>query len=144
MENNELQNSSNFNDNNIEIPFENLLKQQTIQINNSFHKKNMVEFHFDGTQPLYNREIIAYHMDEKINHQIIIKTLKFLPNFQKGCLFHSDQGSQYIAKAIQKALQVKNLIPSFSEKGQPAQNACIESFFSNLKAEFFYLEKKKI
>ncbi|WAN63376.1 IS3 family transposase, IstB [Candidatus Phytoplasma rubi] len=35
------------------------------------------------------------------------------------------------------------MISSFSEKGIPAQNACIETFFSNFKCETIYLEKRK-
>ncbi|MDC9032315.1 integrase core domain-containing protein, partial [Columbia Basin potato purple top phytoplasma] len=57
--------------------------------------------------------------------------------------FHSDQGIEYTGKIIQTTLQAKNLIPSFSEKGSPAQNACVEAFFANFKCETVYLEKRK-
>ncbi|WP_323847937.1 MAG: IS3 family transposase [Phytoplasma sp.] len=93
---------------------------------------------------LYNREIVTYNIGSKMTHEMMIQTLKSLPQSLKGCLFHSDQGSQYTSKEWQKALQAKNFIPSFSERGQPSQNACIEAFFGNLKAEFLYLEKKEL
>ncbi|WP_268849585.1 hypothetical protein [Candidatus Phytoplasma rubi] len=69
--------------------------------------------------------------------------LNQLPNLKKPALFHSDQGVEYTRKIIQNNLKEKNLISSFSEKGIPAQNACIETFFSNFKCETIYLEKRK-
>lgn len=93
---------------------------------------------------LYNREIVAYQLAEKqTNHTLVLKTLQQLPCFTQPGIFHSDQGSQYTSLGFQKVLKSKNLIPSFSEKGSPSQNACVEAFFSNLKCETFYLEKKK-
>lgn len=51
----------------------------------------------------------------------------------KGTLLHSDQGFQY------DLLQEFNMKASMSRKGNCLNNACIESFFSHLKSEYFHL-----
>ncbi|WP_323847726.1 MAG: DDE-type integrase/transposase/recombinase [Phytoplasma sp.] len=47
---------------------------------------------------LYNREIVTYNIGSKMTHEMMIQTLKPLPQSLKGCFFHSDQGSQYTSK----------------------------------------------
>ncbi|PQP78814.1 integrase, partial [Spiroplasma sp. ChiS] len=92
---------------------------------------------------LYNREIISFYLSDKKDINLVLRPLSKLPTFKQPGLFHSDQGGEFTGKLIQTTLQTKNLIPSFSEKGSPAQNACIEAFFANFKCETVYLEKKQ-
>ncbi|WP_034172258.1 SVM family protein, partial [Chrysanthemum yellows phytoplasma] len=93
MKNNELQNNSNFNDNNIEIPFENLPKQQTIQINNSFHEKNIIKFLFE-TKINLSKKLGVYdlkNLKEKYNGFLIKFNINvkqfFNTNDAKICLY---------------------------------------------------------
>ncbi|WP_308738529.1 IS3 family transposase [Candidatus Phytoplasma rubi] len=92
---------------------------------------------------LYNLEIISYYLSNKKDINLVLRTLSKLPTFKQPGLFHSDQGAEYTGKITQKTLQAKNLILSLSEKGSPAQNACVEAFFANFKCETVYLEKRK-
>ena len=48
--------------------------------------------------------------------------------------FHSDRGSQYVAKEYKKATE--NMQRSYSKKAFPWDNACIESFHSVIKREW--------
>lgn len=57
----------------------------------------------------------------------------------KGILLHSDLGSQYTSQTFEGYLSKKGMIHSFSRKGNPYDNACIESFHSTLKKEEIYL-----
>lgn len=56
----------------------------------------------------------------------------------KGILLHSDLGSQYTSQAFESYLSSKEMVHSFSRKGNPYDNACIESFHSVLKKEEIY------
>ena len=56
-----------------------------------------------------------------------------LPN--PGCIFHSDQGSQYCSGAFQAMLQEYNMRSSMSRRGQCWDNAPAESFWATLKRE---------
>ena len=51
----------------------------------------------------------------------------------KGIILHSDLGTQYTSHIFEDYLSSKGIIHSFSRKGNPYDNACIESFHSILK-----------
>ena len=55
-----------------------------------------------------------------------------------GIILHSDLGSQYTSDEFESYLQTQGMIHSFSRKGNPYDNACIESFHSVLKKEEVY------
>ena len=57
----------------------------------------------------------------------------------KGIILHSDLGSQYTSQAFEDCLSRKEILHSFSRKGNPYDNACMESFHSVLKKEEIYL-----
>lgn len=57
----------------------------------------------------------------------------------KGIILHSDLGSQYTSQWFDRFLDSKQMLHSFSRKGNPYDNACIESFHSVLKKEEIYL-----
>ena len=57
----------------------------------------------------------------------------------KGIILHSDLGSQYTSQSFEKFLASLGILHSFSRKGNPYDNACIESFHSVLKKEEIYL-----
>src|SRR5699024_1017510 len=53
----------------------------------------------------------------------------------KGLIFHSDLGTQYTSDEFEKVINQYNMTHSFSNKGNPYDNACIESFHAILKQE---------
>lgn len=57
---------------------------------------------------------------------------------QAGLLHHSDRGSQYACFRYQRLLREHGLVPSMSRKGNPYDNAVVESFFKALKVELIY------
>jgi len=50
-------------------------------------------------------------------------------------IFHSDLGTQYTSDEFAKTIKNFNMTHSFSYKGSPYDNACIESFHAILKKE---------
>lgn len=56
-----------------------------------------------------------------------------------GILLHSDLGSQYTSQVFESYLHSQGIRHSFSRKGNPYDNACIESFHSVLKKGEVYL-----
>lgn len=53
----------------------------------------------------------------------------------QGLVHHSGQGSQYSAKDYRGRLEALGITASISHKGNPKDNAVVESFFSSLKNE---------
>ncbi len=58
---------------------------------------------------------------------------------KKGIILHSGLRSQYTGLVFEDYLSRKGIQHSFSRKGNPYDNACIESFHSVLKKEEIYL-----
>jgi transposase InsO family protein len=50
-----------------------------------------------------------------------------------GCVFHSDRGSQFRARKVQRALTRHQMVGSMGQVGAAADNAAMESFFSLLQ-----------
>ncbi len=117
-------------------PYEKLCTDITYLIYGQNYEKKL---YLSAIMDLYNREIIAYTIADKQDLALVMNSLEQLKPLQKTCLFHSDQGSQYTAKRFKTILKQKGYQQSFSDVGIPSQNACIESFWSNLKGEQLYL-----
>ena len=58
----------------------------------------------------------------------------------KQFIFHTDLGSQYTSNDLKELCEKFNIIQSFSKKGCPYDNACIESFHSSIKKEEIYFD----
>ncbi len=55
-----------------------------------------------------------------------------------GLVLHSDQGSQYLSTEYKTICESNGIVISHSRKGNPLDNAVIESFHSILKKETLY------
>jgi transposase InsO family protein len=74
----------------------------------------------------------------KMTTDVVVTALDNAYQSQKahpGLILHSDLGAQYTSREVGNYLQTKNTQHSFSQKGCPYDNACIESFHAILKKE---------
>ncbi len=95
---------------------------------NNFHHKN------HGT---YSRKIIAWKLSETLEAAhvaVVVNKAKKERSISAPLVLHSDRGSQYVSKAYLDAAEGLDL--SYSKKGYPYDNACIESFHSLIKREW--------
>ena len=86
---------------------------------------------------LYSRKIIAWNLTDSMDVSCVIDTVKKAKahrNTDLPLILHSDRGSQYVSKAYRDVTQKFQL--SYSHKGYPYDNACIESFHSIIKREW--------
>lgn len=82
--------------------------------------------------------ILAESMSEYMKAELVLKTIgKAIRRWRlpKGCIFHSDRGSQYTSEKVKNLLLTNGIHQSFSRVGKPGDNAWSESFFANLKKE---------
>ena len=92
---------------------------------------------------LKTRKIIGLAMNERMTKDLVMEATKMAynkGNLNKGCIFHSDRGSQYCSKAYQEMLKDCNFVCSMSRKGNCWDNAPAESFFATLKKDLVYHE----
>ena len=86
---------------------------------------------------LYSRKIIAWTLSDTMEVACVIDAVnkaKARRNTELPLILHSDRGSQYVSKAYREAAEKFQL--SYSRKGYPYDNACIESFHSLIKREW--------
>lgn len=86
---------------------------------------------------LYSRKIIAWTLSKTLEVSCVLETINKAKSSRKLCnplIIHSDRGSQYVSDEYRKA--TSKVILSYSKKGYPWDNACIESFHSLIKREW--------
>lgn len=85
---------------------------------------------------MFSRKVIAYRIHYLAKSNLVINTLKDAFEYRdepKGVIFHSDRGAQYTSNEFLELQKSLGIIPSFSNTGNPYDNAVVESFFSHLK-----------
>jgi transposase InsO family protein len=87
---------------------------------------------------LHSRRVVGWAMANRITQDLSLAALEMAIKQRRagpGLMHHSDQGSQYTAKDYRDRLEAAKFIASMSRKGNPYDNAVVESFFSSLKNE---------
>lgn len=90
---------------------------------------------------LHTKKVVGYKFSRTMTTELVLEALENAVNAQKpepGLIVHTDLGTQYTSEAFQERLKKYEIIPSFSRKGCPYDNACIESFHATLKKEEVY------
>ncbi|WP_419152883.1 IS3 family transposase [Aeribacillus alveayuensis] len=91
---------------------------------------------------LHTKKVVGYKFSRKMTTEIVLEALQNAIQDQKpdaGLIVHTDLGTQYTSETFQELLKKHEMISSFSRKGCPYDNACIESFHAILKKEEVYL-----
>lgn len=87
---------------------------------------------------LASKKIIGYAYAKRMTAELAVKAVANACLNVKdttGIILHSDLGTQYTSQIFEDELVRRNIIHSYSRKGNPYDNACIESFHSILKKE---------
>ncbi len=87
---------------------------------------------------LHSKKIIGHSFSRSMTTDLIAQALENAYHTQRpgeGLIFHSDLGTQYTSEVFANVMNEYNMTHSFSHKGSPYDNACIESFHAILKKE---------
>lgn len=87
---------------------------------------------------LHSKKIVGYSFGRSMTTELVTQALENACDVQKpgnDLIFHSDLGTQYTSEDFEKVVKSHNITHSFSYKGSPYDNACIESFHAILKKE---------
>jgi len=91
-----------------------------------------------GILDVYSRLAFGYAMD-RCRDERLVETALNMALVQRrpraGLVHHSDRGSQYTSQGYRGLLECHGIVMSMSGKGEPCDNALMESFFGTLKAE---------
>ena len=90
----------------------------------------------------WSRRVIGYAISRSIDARVAATALKAAIRARqppKGCIHHSDRGSQYASEVYRNVLADHGLVGSMGRRGNPYDNAKAESFIKTLKVEAVYL-----
>lgn len=87
---------------------------------------------------VYSRRVVGWSMERHMREGLVIQA--FLQAYgrerpKEGLIVHTDQGSQYTGGSFRSVLKTYGAIHSNSRKGNPYDNAMMESFYRTLKRE---------
>lgn len=85
---------------------------------------------------MFSRKIVGWAMSDRIDHELTMTALKrALRGRRAPDIHHSDRGSQYACREYCDLLRDYGIEASMSRKGNPYDNATMESFFGTIKTE---------
>ena len=90
----------------------------------------------------WSRRVVGYAISRSIDARLVVAALKaavIARNPVRGCVHHSDRGSQYASEPYRTVLREHGLVGSMGRRGNPYDNAKAESFMKTLKVEAVYL-----
>ena len=96
-------------------------------------KKGFV--YFVSVMDLFSRKIITWKLALSLETKYVVSAIReaIYITGMRPAVIHSDRGVQYTSDLYRDA--TKNITRSYSGKGDPWDNACIESFHALLKRE---------
>lgn len=95
---------------------------------------------------LFSRKIVGWGMGETMKKELPLAALRraiLTRQPSEGLIHHSDRGSQYCSSDYVDLLNEHHIQISMSRKGNPYDNACIESFHATIKKELIYRRRFK-
>ena len=90
----------------------------------------------------FSRRVIGYAISPRLDASLTLEALRMAITKRQpspGVIHHSDQGVQYASAEYTEELNAHGFQISMSRRGNPYDNATMESFFKTLKQEEVYL-----
>lgn len=88
---------------------------------------------------LFSRIVVGWHLSDSLSTEGVLRAISKAKSYRKTdapIIIHSDRGVQYVSKAYIEATPAGKFIRSYSQKGNPWDNAVIESFHALIKREW--------
>ena len=92
---------------------------------------------------LYSKKVIGWAISRNIDRKLTLGALRMAVERRQpvlGCIHHSDRGVQYACGDYIRFLESNGFKISMSRKGNPYDNAAMESFMKTLKYNEVYLK----
>ena len=83
-----------------------------------------------------SNRIVGYSMSDRMTAQLAVTALDSAVARRgdvAGCILHSDRGSQFRSRKLQRALSRHGMVGSMGQVGSAGDNAAMESFFALLQ-----------
>jgi putative transposase len=87
---------------------------------------------------VFSRKVVGWAMHTRMTDQLVIDAFKQAVDKEHppvGLMIHTDRGSQYTSRRFQAIVKSHGVVISMSRRGNPYDNAVMESFYKTLKSE---------
>jgi putative transposase len=125
--------------------YPNILQDLEITYENQVWVSDTSEFKFHGNKwyivtiiDIFTRQVLGVSVGRHHNSELVFSALKATIQIATitPVIFHSDQGTEFMAEKITAFLERQGTLISASDKASPWQNGYQESFFGRFKEEF--------
>ena len=100
------------------------------------HRTREGKLYLCAIKDVFSNRIVGYSIEERMKSRIAVNALDNAVARRDGvagCIFHTDRGSQFRARKVQRALHRHQMAWSMGRVGAAGDNAAMESFFSLLQ-----------
>jgi len=99
------------------------------------HPTNEGKLYLCAVKDCYSGKIVGYSIDSRMKSSLAANAIRnaITQREASGTIVHSDRGSQFRAKKVQRLLKNNDLHGSMGRVGSSGDNAAMESFFSLLQ-----------
>lgn len=100
------------------------------------HRTKEGKLYLCAIKDVFSNRIVGYSIDDRMKSRIAVNALNNAVARRTGvagCILHTDRGSQFRARKLQRALNQHHMVGSMGRVGAAGDNAAMESFFSLLQ-----------
>jgi putative transposase len=97
------------------------------------HRTDEGKLYLCAIKDLWSNRIVGYSIDARMQASLAVNALESAVARRgdvAGCILHSDRGSQFRARKLQRALTAHGMVGSMGQVGSAGDNAAMESFFA--------------
>ncbi len=94
-----------------------------------------------AVQDVFSRRIVGWAMDSHMRTELVLDALQMALAQRRpapGLIWHTDQGSQFVALAFGQQARRAGIAQSMGSRGDCFDNAVAETFFATLKKELIH------
>jgi len=100
------------------------------------HRTGEGKLYLCAIKDVCSNRIVGYSIDGRMKARLAVTALDNAVARRgdvAGCILHSDQGSQFRSRKLQRALTRRRMVGSMGQVGSAGDNAAMESFFALLQ-----------
>jgi transposase InsO family protein len=100
------------------------------------HRTAEGKLYLCAIKDVFSNRIVGWAIDERMKARLVVSAIETAVGRRGdvgGCIVHSDRGSQFRARKVNRALTRHRMVGSMGQVGSAADNAAMESFLSLLQ-----------
>lgn len=100
------------------------------------HRTAEGKLYLCAIKDLFSNRIVGWSIDSRMKARLAVAAIEMAVARRgdvAGCILHSDRGSQFRARRVQRALTRHRMVGSMGRVGSAGDNAAMESFFALLQ-----------